>query len=422
MSKKTRSTKSIPAFAFDTPFAGCRNQLLGALHAVYPEHSAEKCLLPVLDADKQPVSLCYANYKNYAAFRNKAFAILDAGLKKLPAVPRVFITAYNLTENSPADKNVDMACRAVKEYYRRHNLGDVFTVVLISRLHNYRYVDLINVPKHLLTFYSRIRLLQNPKLRKKTLITVGTVHSFTRAHVIEKKAELDALLDKNFRDSLVKNQQAKLKNFAAKQKKAVICLGGRVEGNEIIFGLNYAQNLFAQCKTLARHGYGIVIVNGPRTPNDVTDYLYEQAANEPDIIFQNCKTVAADAAKPSSWRLYSGRHAADFTKLQKLGNIYPGVLGYGNTLAVHTGDTYSCCETISAGIPTAISSDGIYIDKSVRSDCLNMQQLMIPKYALRFEDFVSLAGHMGIEPDNLHPATLSDLTRVFAEAIRHRIG
>lgn len=51
-----------------------------------------------------------------------------------------------------------------------------------------------------------------------------------------------------------------------------------------------------------------------------------------------------------------------------------------------------------------------------------MQQLMIPKYALRFEDFVSLASHMGIEPNNLHPATLSDLTRVFAEAIRHRIG
>lgn len=122
----------------------------------------------------------------------------------------------------------------------------------------------------------------------------------------------------------------------------------------------------------------------------VEDYRAALEKYRPYLSF----TVAADAAKPSSWRLYSGRHAADFAKLQKLGNIYPGVLGYGNTLAVHTGDTYSCCETISAGIPTAISSDGIYIDKSVRPDCLNMQQLMIPKYALRFEDFVSLAGHM----------------------------
>ena len=76
MSKKTCSAKSVPAFAFDTPFAGCRNQLLGALHAVYPEHPAEKCLLPVLDADKQPISLCYANYKNYAAFRSLALECL----------------------------------------------------------------------------------------------------------------------------------------------------------------------------------------------------------------------------------------------------------------------------------------------------------------------------------------------------------
>ena len=112
---------------------------------------------------------------------------------------------------------------------------------------------------------------------------------------------------------------------------------------------------------------------------------------------------------------------SDFAKLKKLGNIYPAVLGYGNTLAVHTSDTYSCCETVSAGIPTAISSEGIFIDKSVRADCLNMLQLMTPKYALRFEDFVSLACYMGIEPQHLHPAVLSDLPRVFAEAVRHRI-
>ncbi len=142
----------------------------------------------------------------------------------------------------------------------------------------------------------------------------------------------------------------------------------------------------------------------------------------PGIVFQNCKKIAAGNAERQIWRIYSGKYEEDFAKLQKLGNIYPAVLGYGNTLAVHTSDTYSCCETISAGISTAISAEGTYIDKAVRADCLNMLRLMVPKYTLRFEDFVSLACYMGIELEHLHPATLSDLPRVFAEAVHHRIG
>lgn len=416
------------AFAVDTPYMGCRNQLLGALDAINKNSKtalpAEKCLLLPSGAetvDDMRESLCYAHFGSYRSFQNEIFALLDARLPQLPAVPRVFITAYNLTESGAADKNADMLCRAVKEYYRRHNLGKIFTVVLISRLHNYKYVDLVNVPKHLLTFYSRIRLLQNKKLRQKTLITVGTVHKFTMAGVLARKAELDEKLKKTPREPVLKQQIAKLRNFTRKSKKVVVCLGGRVEGSEIVFNVNYAKSLFEKCVALVRHGYGVVIVNGPRTPNDVTDYLYEAALSAPDIIFQNCKNIAGSDAERKVWRIYSGRHEDEFAKLKKLGNIYPAVLGYGNTLAVHTSDTYSCCETVSAGIPTAISSEGIFIDKSVRADCLNMLQLMTPKYALRFEDFVSLACYMGIEPQHLHPAVLSDLPRVFAEAVRHRI-
>ena len=241
------------------------------------------------------------------------------------------------------------------------------------------------------------------------------------AFVLARKAELDENLKKTPREPVLKQQIAKLRNFTRKSKKVVICLGGRVEGSEIVFNVNYAKSLFEKCVALVRHGYGVAIVNGPRTPNDVTDYLYEAALSAPDIIFQNCKNIAGSDAERKVWRIYSGRHEDEFAKLKKLGNIYPAVLGYGNTLAVHTSDTYSCCETVSAGIPTAISSEGIFIDKSVRADCLNMLQLMTPKYALRFEDFVSLACYMGIEPQHLHPAVLSDLPRVFAEAVRHRI-
>lgn len=206
---------------------GCRNQLLGALDAINKNSKtalpAEKCLLLPSGAetvDDMRESLCYAHFGSYRSFQNEIFALLDARLPQLPAVPRVFITAYNLTESGAADKNADMLCRAVKEYYRRHNLGKIFTVVLISRLHNYKYVDLVNVPKHLLTFYSRIRLLQNKKLRQKTLITVGTVHKFTMAGVLARKAELDEKLKKTPREPVLKQQIAKLRNFTRKSKKS----------------------------------------------------------------------------------------------------------------------------------------------------------------------------------------------------------
>ena len=329
------------AFAVDTPYMGCRNQILGALDAINKNSKtalpAEKCLLLPSGAetvDDMRESLCYAHFGSYRSFQNEIFALLDARLPQLPAVPRVFITAYNLTESGAADKNADMLCRAVKEYYRRHNLGKIFTVVLISRLHNYKYVDLVNVPKHLLTFYSRIRLLQNKKLRQKTLITVGTVHKFTMAGVLARKAELDEKLKKTPREPVLKQQIAKLRNFTRKSKKVVVCLGGRVEGSEIVFNVNYAKSLFEKCVALVRHGYGVAIVNGPRTPNDVTDYLYEAALSAPDIIFQNCKNIAGSDAERKVWRIYSGRHEDEFAKLKKLGNIYPAVLGYGNTLAV----------------------------------------------------------------------------------------
>lgn len=417
------------AFALGTADAGYRNQLLGALNAL--RHSSktsfpsEKCfLLPegVPTIWDMHDSFCYAKFSSYEKFRQEMFAMMDKWMAQALETPRVFVTAYNFTESNVPEKNADMACRAVKEYYKKHQLGKIFTVVLSSKLHNYKYVDLINVPKHLLTFYSRIRLVQNKKLRKKTLITIGTIHKFNQETVLVQKKTLDKVLEMPAANFLAQKHLGKLAKILHKDKKVVICLGGRVEGREIIFGINYARDLLEKCTALTYRGYGIVIVNGPRTPNDVTDYLYENTLQNPDIIFHNCKKIASFAGEAKQWRLYSGKFEKDFSMLRDIGNIYPAVLGYGNTLAVHTIDSYACCETITAGIPTAISGEGIYIDKTVRGDCLNMFQLLTPKYALSLEDFINLACYMKIEPRDLRPAPLSNLLNVFAEAVRNRIN
>ncbi len=65
--------------------------------------------------------------------------------------------------------------------------------------------------------------------------------------------------------------------------------------------------------------------------------------------------------QPSKWLIYSGRNEDNFTKLAKIGNIYPAVLEIENTLVVHSFDSYSSCETANSGIPTAISCSKIYI-------------------------------------------------------------
>lgn len=416
--------QNLKAFALASPNAGEVNQLRGALKALADltagQEDIEQCfLLPgnASAATEVKDSLYFSNFDSYDKFRKEVHRLIDVYLQKNDTAPKIFITAYNQAQNKMAQKNIDMLCRAVKEYYKKHNLGTVLTAVLTSRMHKYQYVDLINVPKHLLTFRARIRLLQNKKLRKKVLITTGTINSFSRQNVKTKFKELSQKLKKLKKDADFSDWLQKFEAFVKTPKKVVFCLGGRVDGVEIVFDTNYAKKLFTDAERLVQKGFGVIFVNGPRTPNDVTDYLYEKSLRHQKIIFQNSKKIAVDDEdrQPQRWRIYSGKNEEIFKRLEKIGNIYPAVLGYDNTLVVHTIDGYSCCETAMAAIPTAISSKGLYIDPSLRQDCLNLWQLMCPKYAIDWDDFVTLSCNMKIEPQNLNPQILSNPLRVFAE-------
>ena len=418
------------AFAYASPDKGYQNQIIGALNAIaeltgIPYEPELSFLLPegVTDIAQLRENVLYSKIKNYKIFRKKIFAMLDIYMQKVNKIPRIFITVYNMTESLSAGKNTDKLCQAVKEYYAEHNLGYIFTTVLTSKLHNYKHVDLINIPKHLLTFAARIRLLQNKKLRKKTLLTVGIVNNFSRQLVKQKNKELVALLTKLKKDEDVKQTVDKINAFSQNSKKIVFCLGGRVEGNEIVFDLAYVKKLYASAINLVQCGFSAVFVNGPRTPNDVTDFLYEKSLQNPQIVFQNSKKIATtdEEREPKNWRIYSGKYEEELCKLQKLGNIYPGILGFGNTLAVHSADTYASCETANAALPTAISK-GLYIDPSIRYDCINLFKLLCPKFAVDFDDFVYFARNMKIEPQDLHPQILSNPLRVFAETVINHLN
>lgn len=419
------------AFALATPNIGELNQLLGGLRAVseisgrYDADVREDFLLPcgAENLSKVKETVYFSSYDSYESFCCEVYKLLDAYFQRVKAVPKIFIASYVQGQNRLAEKNVDMLCRAVKEYYQQYNLGSVLTTVLTSRLHKYKYVDLINVPKHLLTFSTRIRLLQDKELRKRVLITIGTINDFSRKKIEEKHAELIRRLS-NFRmRSEFFGWFEKFDNYVQKQKKAVVCLGGRVEGPEIVFDINYAKKLFSDAEKLVAAGYGVFFVNSSRTPNEVTDYLYERALEHPSIIFFNCKMVAEEEEDRllKRWRIYSGKYEQIFKRFAVFGNVYPGILGYGNTMVVHTLDSYASCETANAGIPTAISSKGLYIDSAVRYDCLNLRELLCPKYAIDWDEFVGFACNMRIEPKDLNPHVLSNPLRVFAEMAVSRL-
>ena len=421
--------KFIP-FAVAPADVGCRNHILGAFKAIGEliKQTFDAESLFVLPDDSRSFlevrhALVYTQFKSYRSFVARVFELLDVYMAKVQEIPQVFITVYNPTESREPGRNADVLCRAIKEYYKKHNLGKIITVVLSSRYYKYRYVDLINIPKHLMTFALRIRLIRNKALRKKVLITMGTIHNFTAQNVLDKQKELQEKMKLYQNDEDIAPIIKKIQAYESKSKKVVFCLGGRVEGSEIVFDINYAQKLYNDAEKLVKAGFGVVFVNGPRTPGSVTDYLYEKAITDKNIIFQNCKRIAQNEQDrtPSMWRIYSGPNEEVFKKQQKLGNIYPAILGYDNVLAVHTMDSYSACETASANIPTAISCRGLYIDSMIRYDCLNLAQLLCPKYAVDFDDFVNMACNMKIEPKNLKPKILSSPLRVFAETVAHKL-
>lgn len=419
----------IRAFALATPRLGYLNQVIGALRSLSDLFGLEydetnSFLLPKgcekLEDMKNPI--VYSDFENYDNFKSCIWNMLDEYVKKVIFPPRVFVTPYDMTENSSATLNADMLCRTVKEYYKQHNLGFVLTALINGRLYDYKYVDLVNVPKHLLTLRSRMKLLQNRSLRKKVLFTLGTINNFSRTNVTLKCSELLNKLDSIKDDNVLKMFSDKFAKFRNASKRVVFCLGGRVEGTEILFDVSYAQHLYEQAEKLSRNGYGIIFVNGPRTPNDVTDFLYQKSVNNPNIMFHNCKSIAANDEErlPQKWRIYSGKYEKEFKALQKIGNIYPAVLGFDNTLVVHTMDSYSGCETSGAAIPTAISSKGIYVNPSIRYDCHNLVKILCPKYAIDFDEFVDLACNFKLEPNDLKLSILPNSQRVFAETAINR--
>lgn len=89
----------------------------------------------------------------------------------------------------------------------------------------------------------------------------------------------------------------------------------------------------------------------------------------------------------------------------------------GNTLVVHTFDSFACCETAASGIPTAICRE-VEIDRAVRPDCYRLaDQLTAAGYAADFADFDGET-----EPRDLKLKVLPSVNSLLAKKIIDRLS
>ena len=398
------------AFAPSTPKLGEFNQLRGVLSGLMHFCCEDVHFAYNLD-------MCFDNvaggplkrhlYADDEAFERDVFRCLDDYFSRHLLVPKVFVTICSPEDAGHAAANVDAVCRAVKDYYAAHGMGRVVTAAVNSSIYRYRFADVVHVCGHLLSEEDRQTLEADAELKRKVFVSEGIIHNMSRTFIRQKFG------------------QPKMREIAAAYRNgrpnAVFALGGRVEGPEIRFTLSHAENIFRRMRALADKNYNVIVVNGPRTPNEVTDYFYEQSlAAESKIAFFNSKQVARtdEERVPEKWRVYSGKHEEEFLRqAEKYGNVYPGVLGLENTLVVHTFDSFACCETAASGIPTAICRE-VEIDRAVRPDCYRLaDQLTAAGYAADFADFDGER-----EPRDLKLKVLPSVNSLLAKKIIDRLS
>ena len=301
------------------------------------------------------------NFESLEAFEKAVQKAVDEYLSAEEA-PEFVILPVDHAASKNENENVDLLSSAVKKAFAK-NKKNVKTMALASNLYDYKNVDLIHVGEHLLSDSDEKLLSENKQLQSKVVKTLGVPSNIswlrinTEANTPQKKEIIDSFRGK---------------------KNVLFSLGGKTDNGAIKFTLNDAEKLFDYTKKLALSGYNIIFTNSPRTPNDVTDCLYEKCklyekSGKFNISFFNSKKVATTEEEKNNFRVYNGKYNKEFDeKLQKTGNIYPAILSLfedkNSGFVINTHDSFSYTSDAAAlGIPSVVYTEN-EIDKT-RPDC-----------------------------------------------------
>jgi len=342
--------------------AGTNNQIRGLI-LEGSKGSKVPCTRQELLKDTDGKLLDRTNYDSDAIFaesvRNSVNLFCRETKEQDKAMPEFIALPYN--HAGPAEEEatrVDMLSKYLKESFKENGV-DVKTMVVGSRLYDYENVDLINVGKHQLSNEDENVLKNNPKLAGKVSATLGVPSNLSWLRI---KQEANSPLKKK-----------ELNQY--KDKFILFSLGGKSEDEAIQFTMKDAQKLLSHALKLRSMGENVVFVNSPRTPNDVTDYLYKNCKRF-KFGFYNSKTLASQEEAEKNFRVYHGKYNQEFEQQAREigGNIYPAILKNCKAV-VNTHDSFSYTSDAAVlGIPSIVYTEN-EIDAKKRPDCGKLFQL-----------------------------------------------
>lgn len=360
--------------------------------------------------------------KNFASpqeFTKAVDQTVSTYLKENDA-PDFVVLPYDHANGESESQDVDTLSLALKNAFKKQG-HIVKTMVMASNLYDYQNVDLTHVGKHLLSDQDEQRLKTTPALKAKVVETLGVpsniswsliknlAHLPAAEKILEKYGTFKKILDGHLlygKDVAIERNRGK--------KNVLFSLGGITDNGAIGFDLKDAQRLFIKALALTEMGYNVIFTNSPRTPSDVTDYLFEKCRdfnekNEnlkdkaPSIYkkfkrcgmeFFNSKKIATTEEDGKNFRNYSGKHKKEFEKqAREVGNIYPGVLDVCE-FVINTHDSFSyTSDTAALGIPSIVYT-GNFIDKNRRPDCYKLFDLCHKGgYAISLDEAIAKIEH-----------------------------
>ena len=368
------------------------------------------------------------NFASIAEFEAATRGAVDAYLKENKA-PEFVVLPFDQSKKKEENKDVDLLSLALKDAFKARG-HEVKTMVLLSNLYDYQNVDLINVGKHQLSDVDEAVLKSNPKLQSKVVETLGAAgnNNWTviRNHVYQledKYEKFSAHLQQKFgkiKSVLSGNllyAKGAIIDHSRDKKNVLFSLGGITADGAIGFDKEDGVRLIESARDLQKQGYNVIFTNSPRTPSDVTDYLFERCKLY-HMEFFNSKKIAQNGEQAQDFRNYSGKYKAEFEEQAKsIGNIYPAVLDVC-AFVVNTHDSFSYTSDAAAlGIPSVVYT-GNYIDKERRPDCYKLFDLCHEKgYAISLDEAIAQI-ERGMEPKTQKMDDVStQLVRAMAKSL-----
>lgn len=325
------------------------------------------------------------NYENAVKFHKAVFCALDDYYKTLKKenlpFPEYFAIAFDHgAKKEDEAKANDMLAGYIKEFAKLKGLKTK-TIILTAGVYDYKNIDLIHVGRHQITKEDEELLKEKPYLKNKMIITDGVPSNLNWVNIeMQANSPLKAL------------EFAKYKG----KKVALFSLGGKTANGAISFTVEDAKKLLEGAKKLKKQGYEVIFTNSPRTPNEVSDFLYENCKND-GFSFYNSKRITDNAQEAiDCFTIYHGKYNEEFKKQAERvgGNIYPAVLSLcrKDGFVLNTWDSFSYTSDVAVLGITSVVYDGNKIDTSKRPDCKKLLEICKQNGYIKIfdDDFIKL--------------------------------